>query len=626
MNKKKGVMLLSLILAFAILTVSFATAANESTSTANLTGFEKSYSCLKNSIDAKTNKYKDLTLEELTFSLMALGYDSTRQSDITAEIESRKDASNCWPKDACAIKDTSQVLLAYDHIKKDTDSIQNWLLNQTSYSSDLVWYLQVDTNNKSQCKITYDNSTKVMTINEDKTLSGNLGACLTLAYGGYWLEMSNNCIGKQFEISCDQDFITSTFYRRSSGSTYYVSDLTNVGAANGKTQEKVESLCFKQAGLCNYEGSLWASIALQKTLTDKSRLKKFLPDLITLYEDSNSKRFFPSTFLYSITGYDEYFSEISNLQNTQGFWQITDTSKRYYDTAIALLSLYGKSTSQAEKAISYLLTPNVQGDGCWNSIRDTAFILYSASPKPASGGGSITVRSQCEDFPGQSCTAYDTCINVLKGDDISKNFQCSGLGICCNKKEILPTCADKGGKQCLSNEECSSGVVNSLDSSQCCTGECNAIVIPPQETIPCTDSGYLCKISCSSNEEATSLSCGEGTVGESCCMPKAGGSSLWIWVLVLLIILVILGIVFRDKLKLWLFQLQSKFNKQPVQPQQRPAMPPQGMSPQQPAMMRRPVGPPFGQGGIPQRQVPVSPRPFPKDNELDATLRKLKGM
>ena len=399
MNKKRGVVLLSLILAFVIISISFTAAANESASTANQTGFEKSYSCLKNSIDAKNNKYKDLTLEELTFSLMALGYDSTRQNDLKEEIEVRKDVNNCWPKDACTIKETSQVLLAYDYIKKDTKDIENWLFNQTSYSTDLVWYLQIDAANKSKCKITYDNLTKTMTVEEDKKITGNFGGCFNSAYGGYWLEVSNACIGKQFEITCDQDFLSSTFYRRSAGSTYYVSDLTNTAPANGKTMEKIESLCFKQASACNYEGSLWATVALQKASTNKEELKKYLPYLITLYEDSNSKRFFPSTFLYAITGYDEYYSEISNQQNTLGFWQVTDTAKRYYDTALALLSLYGKTTTQAEKAISYLLDPKVQGEGCWqSSIRDTAFILYSASPKPASSSGGITLRSRCEDF------------------------------------------------------------------------------------------------------------------------------------------------------------------------------------------------------------------------------------
>ncbi len=601
MNKKRGVVLLSLILAFAILSISFTTAANESTSTANLTGFEKSYKCLQNSIDAKTNKYKDLTLEELTFSLMALGYDATRQADIKDEIESRKDTNNCWPKSACTIKETSQVLLAYNYIRKDTKDIENWLLNQTSYSTDLVWYLQIDTTNKSQCKINYDNLTKTMTVEQDKKVTGNFGGCFVSAYGGYWLEVSNSCIGKQFEITCDQDFLTSTFYRRSSGSTYYVSDLTNTAPANGKTTEKIESLCFKQGTACNYEGNLWATLALQKASTNKDSLKKFLPYLITLYEDTNSKRFSPSTFLYSITGYDEYFSEISNAQNTLGFWQITDTAKRYYDTALALLSLYGKSTSQAEKANSYLLDPKVQGEGCWqNSIRDTAFILYSTNPKPASSTGTLTPRSKCEEFPGYSCTSFTQC-DQLGGTDISKNFDCLGSGICCDKKVVETTCSEKLGKKCLSNEECSGSEVLASDTSQCCVGDCIESPVVEPDVIPCVSLGNSCKLSCSSSEQSVNVDC--GAVGEVCCQTKTSPSYWWVWLLLILIIIIILAIVFKDKIKMWWFTMQNKFNKQPVAAQQRPPM--QGMG---------------------QRQVPVSPRPFPKDNELDATLKKLKGM
>ena len=125
-------------------------------------------------------------------------------------------------------------------------------------------------------------------------------------------------------------------------------------------------------------------------------------------------------------------------------------------------------------------------------------------------------------------------------------------------------------------------------------------------------------MSCSSSEQVVNIDC--GATGESCCQAKPSPSYWWVWVLLLLIIVIALAIVFRDKIQLWWFAMQGKFNKQPVPVQQRPTqggMPPQGM-------MRRPMGPP--PGGMPQRQVPVSPRPFPKDNELDATLKKLKGM
>jgi hypothetical protein len=98
--------------------------------------------------------------------------------------------------------------------------------------------------------------------------------------------------------------------------------------------------------------------------------------------------------------------------------------------------------------------------------------------------------------------------------------------------------------------------------------------------------------------------------------------------LIILIILVVLGIIYRDKVKVWWIKfkayLDEKFKKKPKMQQPGMGLPaarilPQGM--QRPPMM----GP--GRPGMNAPMRPMPPRqPTPKDKEMEETLRKLKEM
>jgi len=624
MKKRELVLMSCLLLAlYIIFSVSYVYAQNttsSNTTAVNLTGFEKSYQCLQEQIDAKG--YSAMTVEELAFSLMALGYDKTRQDALKTEIESRKSSTvSCWPSQACTLKDTALVLLSYDHINADTTGIENWLLNQTKSTEELVWYLQIDTNEKATCKITYDNSSKTITVNEDKKLSGSPGTCFTIAHDGYWLEVKSSCYDKEFEISCDKDFLTSTLYRkRTETNKFYISATTNIASPEVKVTEKIQSLCFKQGNTCNYEGSLWAALALQKKTKD---IKPFLPYLITLTSDN--KRLMPFAFLYSLTSFDEYFVELTGEQKKEGYWQLSDASRRYYDTALAIYTLSGKASGQIDSTVQYLLMPNVQGNGCWgNSVRDTAFILYAASPKPAAAQAGLTPRAQCTDYPEYSCTSATECEN-LNGSVLS-NFNCWGGEICCSKKVVKKSCSEAGGKICLSSQRCSSGGFENVLESYCCIGECQEI---EEVEDTCTLAGYACKLECSDKEEEkTAYTCPEGV----CCAPKEEKPNYWwIWVLIVLIILLVLAIIFRNRLGMWWFRIRSKFKKTPpgaagaARPIVSP-LPTRGV-PGAPGVMQR-----TGMPSMPLRPVPpgVAPRYIKpvaktaKDRELEETLKKLR--
>jgi hypothetical protein len=614
--KKSGLLFLSItsIITILILTLFFTTAAN---TTVNLGSFENSSSCLKTQIDAKT--YSAMSIEELSASILALGYDSSRQNALKSELTKRKDPNNnCWPSGSCTIKETALVMLAYIHINSDITGIKNWLLNQTIPASDLSWYLQVHTENVSQCSIKYDNNSRTINLAENRQISGTIGSCLQITSDGYWLEISPSCYGKEFEVSCNNDFLVSTFYKRRSGETLFVTTSTQTSSPNSPLKTKVESLCFKQGSSCSYEASLWATYAINKK--DNSFKDKALPYLIALATDTNVQRYFPAAFLYSITGLNEYLTAISNLQNSNGYWQLSEATKRYYDTALALMALYGHGSSvQTDAAISYLTQPNVQSNGCYNgnNIRDTAMIIYGANPKPAASGGGTT--SQCTDFSSQgySCTTSSDCNN--SNGTLMGNFNCfSGL-ICCDKPSTIQTCSQLGGTKCSFGQECSRDYISSSDSTSCCpsSGRCEDTGSPI--TDECSDEGYTCKSSCGDDENEEALSCTAGV----CCSEKEitpGPNYWWLYLLIILIILIILAVIFRNQLQVWWFKTKGQFQKKPFEPA-RP-MPPRPMMP--PLMPPRTIIP--GQAPRPMMQPRPIARPFPKQKELDETLKKIKDM
>ncbi len=574
------------------------------------------YRCLDNQIKDKTK----LSLEQAIFSTYAVGSKDNLQESINAEKNSIEE---CWPKNKCNIKETAQVLLAYNRINKDTGKIEKWLLSKNGTSNELIWYLEVDipSRNSSVCEVSYENKKIKVNIDEDMKIRNIAGGeCFTISRSGYWLQIKNSCLDKDFEISCDQDFVTSLVYEKKSGGTVYVLSESHSSVSGGTTDEHVKSNCFKLGNSCDYEGSLWAVLSLYKI--GKS-IGEFIPYLLAFSEDNT--KYFPSSFLYILAGGDERYSDIIQQQKSSGYWDVTASPyKRYYDTSLAMLAISsGGGSSELEITKEYLL--QVQGkEGCWNSrdsIVDTGFILYSGWPKTVGRASNNGGTPLCEEVSGQSCEIGTECIDA--GGRILNNFACSGFGVCCSLKVPEQKCAEKNGIVCASTDRCNGREESSAEGSCCVDGSC----VPIEQISTCEANKGRCAASCEGTEEEIGETC--PVESELCCKEKEqteeGGYSMVI-ILIILIILVILAIVFRHKLQLWWFNFSNK-RKGGL----KPTSPPNSGGPGASRMPQGPIQSARPRYITPSRFHPAASKQIQReksdrDKELEETLKKLKDM
>jgi len=581
-------------IAFMLSLTGLALAADENATSDSV---DKAYKCLKSQIEGKT-----LSLKEATFSALALG----SAGNLVERIESEKDANSCWPKGACKLKESAQVALAYNRMGKDTAQIKNWLLAKRGLASELKWLLEIDITNKVSASCTIKDGTRENNIRilEDARIQGSTGACLAIDSGGYMLRINANCLDKEFEISCNQDFITSVLYQKSGGGTLFILPETHSAASLGTTKEKVKGDCFKTEKTCDYEGSLWAALAMQKMGED---ISGFAPYLLALADDN--ERYFPSTFLYILFGGEDQYNSIAQLQKQGKFWEIAGTRDgRYYDTSLAMLGLSDSGGVEIEATKEYLLGIQTK-DGCWNNnnIRDTAFLLYAGWPRTAAGFGGARSLPPCE--PTFSCENAFECTQA--GGTIEYNYDCSYAGTsCCSVTLQKLSCEQKQGLLCEAGMTCNGRIESASDGQCCIDGAC--IETPSAGEDTCTPIGGTCSIECASGESESSESC--MLSGEKCCVPEKSSLVLWIVLLVVLIGAVIAGIIFREKVKFLWYRLTegigSRFAKKPSAPAAVPARP---MMP-----ARGPVMMPF--------RGPAPARPVARDREMEEAMRKLKEM
>ena len=561
----------------------------------------KGYECLNAKIK---DKCSSLGVEDLIFSTFASG-------GCKSYLLENANNNECWPKSACDVKTTAQAVIGLTNLNANTDKAQEWVLKQIQAPRELTWYLQIDSNDETTCKITYDGSEKTITIGKDKKITSSAGACLTLSPEAYWLVINEACYSKEFAISCNQGFLTNLLYKKKTSPTIYVPETIQKASAEGTTRESVNSSCFKKGADCNYEASLWAALALNKNGED---IENFLPYL-TAMSDSNEK-FLPESFLYILTSYPDFYSQIVSRQKASKYWD--ESGNKFYDTALALLSLQDQTSTEKQNAIDWLL--EVQGtDGCWNSnIRDTAFILYSEFPKTIEISPD---EKDCEDN-GKYCVP-STLRCREAGGEVSSDYSCFGVEVCCSKPEKEETCQDLGGITCTSSQVCNGDELPDTGDlsygESCCKGKCE--IKTTSEINECEDNKYgTCKSECSDDEEEFNADCTSSS--QTCCTAKTTPERNWTWIIIIsiLIILAILGIIFRNKLRELLLRMKSRKGPPSFSAARSPRFPPSG-SPFQRQVPRRIIP-----SQMPRQLTPQIRKPTQSSDEFSNVLKKLKEM
>ncbi|HVY01550.1 MAG TPA: hypothetical protein VHA12_02185 [Candidatus Nanoarchaeia archaeon] len=604
------------------------------------------YQCLYGQIENKSA----LGFDEAVYTSLAVGFNNISNNTFNSKKSTTED---CWPNNGCTLKETAQVGIVYDFWGRNTTTIKDWISSKNSSATGIEWFLETDIENQlpATCTIREDvDGSSVATINigSDQKLSGNPGSCFTFARSDYLMKFNDNCIDKNFVISCSEEFLTTTIYKKSTSETYYVNSDSHTASAEGTTEEKVSAKCFKgSANSCDYEGSLWASLALQQFGID---VTPYMPYLIAFSDEDVNKKILPSAFLYMLTESSDAYSELTQAQQQNKYWRADPNNSRLYDTSLAMMALQGSSAQELTRAKSYVLEVQ-ENNGCWNSknVRDTAFILYSAWPQnglpnfnnnDGTTGSSGTTRippikvnntnstgkSACE-LGGYSCTSAFSCLDA--GGVLKSGYSCTGRLECCTVKPAAQeTCKMQEGTLCAVSQRCE-GRSGAASDGSCCFGTCVNIQ-SEQDLNECETQGFgLCQASCGTDEYDTGNSC--STPGYLCCTSSGANqessSMTWVWILLLLILIVLaaLAIFYKDKIKLWWFKMQNK--KQPPRPgasaemNTLPRRPAQfgGFSPR-PVMTPRP--------GMPIRPMPgaVKPKPTARDKEMEDTLKKLKEM
>jgi hypothetical protein len=560
---------------------------------------DEAYACLEDKISERG--CDNLPLSERIFALMATG-------KCSSSVKSSSYLKQCWPESNCAIKTTAQAVIALDNLGSTTSDAEEWLQSQTKAPDNMEWLLQIESNEAMSCSISYSGKDYSVDIGEDKKIQKSAGSCLTLADGNWWLRINPTCYEKEIEISCDKSFVTSLLFKKDNSKTYHVLDKIQSASAEGSTVEKVDSLCFSRGSTCDYEGSLWAAMALKNENED---IANYLPYLISMAEEN--EKLIPEAFLYFLTGYDDLRNSVLERQVNSQYWDVSEDGK-FYDTAVALLPFQYQSSSEKTGAMSWLT--GIQGkDGCWDggNILTNSFLLYALWPEDVGSddsGGDI----DCDDAGFFCLSSVDCDGNILS------EYDCSGVFKCCDTAKPLEVCEEQDGVLCSSNEICSGGVtVEAADTNTgdfCCTGSCQE----PSQASACELSGGVCRSYGCDDDETESLdSC--DTSSDSCCMAttsSGGGNWLWILIFLILIILVVIGIMYREKLKPLWFRMKSSLGGGSAPQNTSGGLPPSSGIPLVSPSPRRML-PPSRPVGRPRR--PGRPK---SSGDLDDVLKKLK--
>lgn len=623
---------------------------------------EKGYLWLINQVDGK---WTTLDTETNALALLALSYDDRLATDGKNALLAKQNSKNaCWPSASCKAKDTALSVLALNNLGVPVDDETEWLLGREVpfKVSGITWLLQVDSPGSANCSVIYGSKEYVLRINEDKTYGWEGGApsCLSLTDQNYWLKISSGCLDEVYSISCDATSIVSLPYRIGSGlsSTLYIPSETLFTPAD----VLIKTVCIREGATCNYESTMWTAFALQQSGEEYTQL---LPYLIG--ESTNNKHLIPDSLLFLLTGKEEHAVELLKQQNRKGYWSEIRGKGKYWDTALAVKSLFDYAPENVTTAREWILD-NQNSDGSFGTtrkMRDTSFVLNSLWPKAVAGGindcgeiYSYFCRTACESGEERvsiscalgvcckpsgsaSCNDIEDCSkSECKGEFVTDIFgrrgQCELTESICDDSfdndndglidnddpDCTVTCFEIGGQECSFDEECDVNTRRTLETDRCCTGTC-----APSQITCGSQGGEFCSTK-NQRCDGSIVSASDASTSQFCCVGQCESKrSAWPWIVILLIILGAGGFYLYKKgyLDKYFDQLSKYIKKKrpSKQPIERPTY--------------RPPVRPYSHAAAPEPHRPISkyysysrqsPRRIGKtrtESELKKTIDKLKS-
>ncbi len=659
---KKGVVIILLV---AILAITLSTTPLILGQTTDDQKVENAFLWLVNQADGK---WTVLDSETNALALWALGYDERLATDGRNALLAKQNAKEqCWPSTSCKAKDTAFAVIALNAIGQPVDEAIEWLTTrETPFKvGGITWLLQIDSQESTNCTVTYDNKEYTLSIHEDKTYSwgDTTPSCLNLVDGNYWAKISSGCLDKDYSVSCETLSTVSLPYRL--GTTLYIPSETLFSPAD----VRIKTVCIREGASCNYESTMWTAYALQQTGNDYTHL---LPYLIG--EAESNEKYIPDALLFLLSGKEEHAVSLLSKQNRQGFWTDVGGRGKYWDSALGIMGVFDYAPENVTRARDWLLK-NQNSDGSFGTtrkIKDTAFVLSTVWPKLIAGG-----LNDCENVYGYFCR--DSCF----ADESRVSISCA-VGVCCqptgagecsdiedcsraecqgefvtdifgrrgqceleetictdnfdndndglidvDDPDCSVTCFELGGQECDFNQECDVPFRRTLESERCCTGSCT------EASITCFGQGGNF---CDTDQRCDGriLSASDASSARFCCDGACKSKTrLWIWILLGLIILG--GAIFYLNQKGHLDRFKeklSKYFKRPPKTGEKAAYRPP-VRPYERQTPATPAGPfayrPYAQPQTRQLKQRVQPRqPARKsstaaDSELQKVMHKLKG-
>ena len=169
MSQKKKVYLLFVIL-LVLLVMNFVISQQD-----EQLSIDNAYACFENELGNNCGNTK--STKQASFNLLAGSYDSSIQSSCKSSLNNIK-KDNCWSDSDtgnCNIKSTALASLALQHIGENINEQKEYLLSNKKIETGLLWYLEIDANNKTNCDI----NGKTITIEDDKKISGSIPSGLS---------------------------------------------------------------------------------------------------------------------------------------------------------------------------------------------------------------------------------------------------------------------------------------------------------------------------------------------------------------------------------------------------------------------------------------------------------------